>query len=97
MTITELKGDAYIVYFDDNEELSYQLCNQLLRELRWKFPGKKFIGMLKGIEFKDLSDEDVSNLIEMLKEIQEQRSSAAPIETPVEEVVEEKEEEKDAE
>lgn len=96
MNVTELKGDAYIVYFDDNEELSYQLCNQLLRELRWKFPGKKFIGMLKGIEFKDLSDEDVSNLIEMLKEIQEQRLSAAPTESPVEEVVEEKEE-KDAE
>lgn len=96
MNVTELKGDAYIVYFDDNEELSYQLCNQLLRELRWKFPGKQFIGMLKGIEFKDLSDEDVSNLIEMLKEIQEQRSSAAVTELPVEEVVEEKEE-KDAE
>lgn len=96
MNVTELKGDAYIVYFDDNEELSYQLCNQLLRELRWKFPGKKFIGMLKGIEFKDLSDEDVSNLIEMLKEIQEQRSSAALTEPSVEEVVEEKEE-KDAE
>lgn len=96
MNVTELKGDAYIVYFDDNEELSYQLCNQLLRELRWKFPGKKFIGMLKGIEFKDLSDEDVSNLIEMLKEIQEQRLSAAFAESPVEEAVEEKEE-KDAE
>lgn len=96
MNVTELKGDAYIVYFDDNEELSYQLCNQLLRELRWKFPGKKFIGMLKGIEFKDLSDEDVSNLIEMLKEIQEQRLRAAFAESPVEEVVEEKEE-KDAE
>ena len=96
MNVTELKGDAYIVYFDDNEELSYQLCSQLLRELRWKFPGKKFIGMLKGIEFKDLSDEDVSNLIEMLKEIQEQRLSAVFAETPAEEVVEEKEE-KDAE
>jgi transcription initiation factor IIE alpha subunit len=92
MKVTELKGDAYIVYFDDNEELNYQLCNQLLRELRWKFPGKKFIGMLKGIEFKDLSDEDVSNLIEMLKEIQEQRLSAALTEPSVEEVVEEKEE-----
>lgn len=91
MNVTELKGDAYIVYFDDNEELSYQLCNQLLRELRWKFPGKQFIGMLKGIEFKDLSDEDISNLIEMLKEIQEQRLSAALIEPPAEEVVEEKE------
>lgn len=96
MNVTELKGDAYIVYFDDNEELSYQLCNQLLRELRWKFPGKKFIGMLKGIEFKDLSDEDISNLIEMLKEIQEQRLSAAFAESSAEEVVEEKEE-KDAE
>jgi hypothetical protein len=96
MNVTELKGDAYIVYFDDNEELSYQLCNQLLRELRWKFPGKKFIGMLKGIEFKDLSDEDVSNLIEMLKEIQEQRLSAAFAGSSAEEVVEEKEE-KDAE
>lgn len=96
MNPVELTGDAYIVYFDDNEELSYQLCNQLLRELRWKFPGKRFIGMLKGIEFKDLSDEDVSNLIEMLKEIQEQRTAAAWVETKVEEVVEEKEE-KDAE
>lgn len=96
MNVMELKGDAYIVYFDDNEELSYQLCNQLLRELRWKFPGKKFIGMLKGIEFKDLSDEDISNLIEMLKEIQEQRLSAAFAESSAEEVVEEKEE-KDAE
>ena len=93
MNPVELTGDAYIVYFDDNEELSYQLCNQLLRELRWKFPGKRFIGMLKGIEFKDLSDEDVSNLIEMLKEIQEQR---ATVEAKAEEVVEEKEE-KDAE
>ena len=92
MNPVELTGDAYIVYFDDNEELSYQLCNQLLRELHWKFPGKQFIGMLKGIEFKDLSDEDVSNLIEMLKEIQEQRAA----EVKAEKVVEEKEE-KDAE
>ena len=97
MNPVELSGDAYVVYFDDTEELSYQLCNQLLRELRWKFPGKRFIGMLKGIEFKDLSDEDVSNLIEMLKEIQEQRLAAAFADVTDEPTVAAKNEEEDAE
>lgn len=89
MDLKELNGKNYIVYFDDTEELSYMCCNEILFKLRMNFPGKKFIGMTKDIQFKDLSDEDVSNLIEILKEIQEQRAEVLT-ETTIEEVTEEK-------
>lgn len=77
METVELKGDDYIVYFDDTEELNYQLCTQLLRDLRQKFSNKRFIGMLRGIDFKELDDKEIEDLIQLLKEMQEARSAAA--------------------
>ena len=102
MQAIELTGQDYIVYFEDNEEMSYQFCNQLLRELRRKFPGKTFMGMSKDIEFKELDDEELDSLIGLLSEIKERRLSAATVDNVEEEStppaeIEENKEEKDAE
>lgn len=102
MQAIELTGQDYIVYFEDNEELSYQLCDQLLRELKKKFPSKTFIGLLRGIEFEELDDEELDRLMGLLSEIKEKRLSAATVDDVKEESTlpaetEENKEEKDAE
>lgn len=104
MQTLELKGRDYVVYFEDNEELSYKCCSEILQKLRISFPGKKFIGMIKGIDFTELDDEELERLIGILTDIQNERKSAGSVEdadADTEAIVtaenEEQEKEKDAE
>lgn len=75
MQTLELKGHDYVVYFEDNEELSYMCCSEILQKLYRTFPGKKFIGMIKGVNFTELDDEELERLIGILIDIQNERKS----------------------
>lgn len=45
----------------------------MIHTLNNRFPNKTFIGIVKGIEFQELDDEDIESFISILTQIQQKR------------------------
>ena len=68
MTNKDLSPKEHIIFFSKEEwDQGYKYCNEIYKSITRQFPDHTFIGIPDTVIVKDMSDEEIKEIIELLE------------------------------
>lgn len=68
MTNKDLSPTEHIIFFSKEEwDQGYHYCNDIYHSITKQFPGHTFVGIPDTVLIKDMNDEEIIEIIELLE------------------------------